>query len=69
MSPQVATTPQLLLSDVHGLTVDVRTSLRKHGRNAEADAGSSAGDDGGLAGDVHSQGAFPIVNENSAQRR
>jgi hypothetical protein len=24
----------LLHSDVHGLTVDVRTSLRKHGRNA-----------------------------------
>src|SRR4029077_10467598 len=47
----------------------VRTSLRERGRNAEANAGSSAGYDGRLAGDVHSRGAFPMVNENSGRSR
>jgi len=39
----------------------VCTRLRERGRNAQPDAGSGAGDDGGLAGDVHSQGAFRMV--------
>ena len=48
----------------------VRTSLRKRGRNAEANAGSGAGDNGGLARDVlHSRGTFPIVNESSGRSR
>ena len=47
----------------------VRTGLRERGRNAEANAGSSAGDDGGLAGDVHLARAFRIVNESSGRSR
>ena len=36
----------------------VGAGLRERGRDAEADAGSGAGDDGGLAGDVHLCGTF-----------
>ena len=39
----------------------VRTSFGQRCRNAETDAGSGAGDDGSLAGDVlHSQGPFEV---------
>ena len=34
---------------------DVGAGFRKRGRNAKANAGGRAGDDGGLAGDVHSE--------------
>src|SRR5215470_1448695 len=47
----------------------IRTGLRERGRNAEANAGSGTGYDGGFAGDVHSRGAFRIVNENSGPSR
>jgi hypothetical protein len=36
----------------------IGAGLCERGRDAEADAGSSAGNDGGLAGDVHSRGAL-----------
>ena len=47
---------------------DVRTRLCKCGRNSEAYAGSSAGNDGGLAGDVHCD-AFRWFNESSGRNR
>jgi hypothetical protein len=46
----------------------VRAGLRQRGRDAEANAGSSAGDNGGLARNVHCE-VFRIVNENSGRSR
>ena len=48
---------------------NVRAGLRERGRNAQADAGRGAGDDGGLAGDVyHPRGPFPGVRTSTTGR-
>jgi alkanesulfonate monooxygenase SsuD/methylene tetrahydromethanopterin reductase-like flavin-dependent oxidoreductase (luciferase family) len=44
---------KLMWAEATEQTANIRAGLRERGRDAQADAGRGAGDDGGLAGDVY----------------